>query len=197
MFFIVRLAPSVLAPLLTLFVLPLPADAQSATQAAVAGERSEAACPSEAHRASDYAIGEWVGTVKIPAEDGTLRVDPSVTSEARLAPAADGCALVETRAVYRDGREPTHILTVRAYDADSGEWHQLLVSSRPAVLRFRGEVSDGNLRFVTPRPGGEELVRVTDRRVDEGGFDRVIEASRDSGRNWILEDVVEYRSPER
>ncbi len=168
---------------------------QSGVRAETATEISAKACPGEAHRASDYAIGEWVGTVKVPEDDGTLRVDPTVTSEARMELAADGCALVETRAVHRDGRDPTHILTVRAYDPDSGRWHQFLVSSRPAVLRFRGELSGGNLRFVTPRPGSEELVRVTDRRVDGGGFDRVIEASRADGRSWALEDVVEYRSP--
>lgn len=147
------------------------------------------------HRASDYVLGRWIGTVMIPNPDGSLVVDRTVSSEAEFTPVADGCALVERRTVRRDGNE-TAILTVRAYDPDGEDWHQLLVSTRPVVLRFTGErSSSGDLRFVTARPGGEELVRVTDRRIESGGFNRIIEASSDGGRTWTLEDVVEYRRP--
>lgn len=168
---------------------------ESAGRARPAAASNLDACPEAAHRMSDYAIGEWVGTVKLREADGSFTVDPSVRSEATLEPAIGGCALVERRAVYRDGRDPTRILTIRTYDPDGGRWRQLLISTRPVVLRFRGEVVDGNLRFVTERPGDEGLVRVTDRRVEGGGFDRIIEASSDGGESWVLEDVVEYRSP--
>ncbi|MFW6084755.1 MAG: hypothetical protein ACODAA_06030 [Gemmatimonadota bacterium] len=194
---------SLVLPCAALLILAGPAVAQrSASQfvdaTRASSEPAATACPGERHRASDYAIGEWVGTVKIPEADGTLRVDTTVTSEARLETAADGCALVEWRVVRRDGRDPTHIITVRAYDPESGRWHQFLASSRPALIRFRGEIAGGDLRFVAPRAGGdgsEDLVRVTDRRIDGTGFDRVIESSENGGRSWVLEDVVEYRSP--
>lgn len=155
---------------------------------------SSSTCDGE-HRASDYVLGRWIGTVMIPGPGGSMEVDRTVRSEAEFTLAVDGCALVERRTVRRDGNV-TDILTVRAYDAEGEGWHQLLVSTRPVVLRFTGERSpSGELRFVTSRPGDEELVRVTDRRVEGEGFDRVIEASRDGGETWTLEDVVEYRRP--
>ena len=63
------------------------------------------------------------------------------------------------------------------------------------MLRFHGEPGPEGPRFVTVRPEGEDLVRVTDRPVDPAGFDRIIESSDDGGRSWTLEDVVEYRRP--
>ena len=153
------------------------------------------ACQDEPHRVSDYQLGRWVGTVKIPGSDGSMTVDSTVRSEAILERMPGGCAFIERRVVFRDGRPTTRIHTVRAYDPGAARWYQFLVSSQPVVIRFEGERSETGLRFTAPRSEGEGLVRVTDRAADSAGFDRVIEASDDGGVTWILEDVVEYRRP--
>jgi hypothetical protein len=153
-------------------------------------------CRGLAHRASDHTLGRWEGTVTVPGPDGRREIDRTVRLEAELELAAGGCAIVERRIVHREGRsESTRVLTVRAYDPDTERWHQLLVSSRPAVIRFRGESGPEGLAFVTLRPERERLVRVTDRPADPVGFDRVVESSDDGGRTWTLDDVVEFRRP--
>lgn len=149
----------------------------------VSGDDVDPRCRSDVHRASDYALGRRVGTVKVPGTDGGMEIDGSVRTEAHLELAAGGCAIIERRIVHREGRrEPSRVLTVRAYDPDEGRWDQLLVGNGPVVLRFRGESSQQGLRFATVPPQGEAMVRVTDRPVEPAGFDRVIGSSGDSGR---------------
>lgn len=191
------LAPPILGSALTVLAVVVPLKAQDATPVQPRDTGVQASCSDAAHRASDYVLGRWSGTVKIPADDGTMVVDSTVRSSSELQRAAGGCAIVEWRVVDRDGRDPTRILTVRAFDPDVGRWRQWLVSSRPAVLRFRDGGGEGTgLRFVAPRDR-EGLVRVTDRPAGEAGFDRIIEGSEDGGETWTLEDVVEYRRPGR
>lgn len=186
------LATSTIGLAAVVLALPEPAGAQARPEIDPRDAEVRPACGDAAHRASDYVLGRWSGTVKIPADDGTMVVDSTVRSISELRRAAGGCAIVEWRVVDRDGRNPTRILTVRAFDPAAGEWSQWMASSRPSVLRFQDGGREGSgLRFVATRDEGG-LVRVTDRPMDDG-FDRVIEGSEDAGATWTLEDIVEYR----
>ena len=92
--------------------------ADSATTVSI-GDDVDPRCRAEMHRSSDYALGHWVGTVKIQGPDDGMEIDRTVRTEARLELAAGGCAIVERRIVRRDGRpRPNRVLTVRAYDPD-------------------------------------------------------------------------------
>ena len=105
------------------------------------------------------------------------------------------CALEEDWEATKDGRVLFTAKVLRAYDAPAQRWSVYYVDNQLNSQVYEGRREASQWRFFRTRPdqGVPIQVRLTWRPIG-GGYEQLIERSRDRGVSWTLGGVVKYRS---
>jgi hypothetical protein len=156
-------------------------------------------CNSPQARAFDFWIGDWRIEQKILRQDGSWLKEDAKTS---VAPALDGCALVEhwegTVQFFWEGmKQPEAMrgLSVRSYDAKSGNWSIYWMDTRSPRfgVPYVGRLEEGGGEFFREwqAPQGKRRGRITFTRAgpDEVHWDLAI--SKDDGKSWSTIWIME------
>lgn len=105
------------------------------------------------------------------------------------------CALEEDWEAAKDGRVLFTAKVLRAYDAPTQRWLVYYVDNQLNSQVYEGRREASQWRFFRTRldQGVPIQARLTWRPI-HGGYEQLIERSRDRGVRWTLGGVVKYRS---
>lgn len=148
-------------------------------------------CPDSLGRSMAFLRGRWEGrSYSIAGTDTTLDATMTVRSE----PLFGSCAIEERWHAVRNGRTLFTAAVVRSYDAPTQRWQVHYVDDQLNSQVYEGRWEGGEWRFFRTRMEGSApiVVRLTWRRT-EGGYEQLIERSRDAGTTWTLGGFVRYR----
>lgn len=136
----------------------------------------EAAAPcmsSEAYRAFDFWIGEWI----VETPDGKKAGENSITR------AAGGCLLQEK---WRSARGSSG-QSINYYDPSDSLWHQVWVDDAGNIGYFEGRLENGSMvlkgRWINP-DGSSYLLNGTWSQLADGRVRQHFEQSADGGKTW-------------
>jgi hypothetical protein len=135
--------------------------------------------------------GRWEGrSYSIAGADTTLDATMMVRSQ----PLFGLCALEERWQAVQNGRTLFSAAVVRSYDAPTQRWLVHYVDDQLNSQTYEGRWELGRWRFLRTRldKGVPILVRLTWQKT-EGGYEQLIERSRDAGKSWTLGGFVTYR----
>lgn len=153
---------------LLLFLLSSAAPTVSAQQAA-----PPPACTSEAHRAFDYWVGEWL------VSDSTGK--PIATSS--ITRVSDGCAIAEHWQPFRgkSGR------SLSWFAPSDGMWHQQWIDGSGWIALFHGAPDSGEMvlaESAVGKPAGQPISRMRYLKRPDGAVRQVLWTSTDGGTTW-------------
>lgn len=174
----------------SLLALPLPAVVQET-----------GACAAPEARQFDFWIGDWDIRQRILQQDGTwLELEASTS----VSPALEGCALVEhwsgTVQFFWEGMtepEPMEGLSVRAYDAEAGDWSIHWMDTRtprfgePYRGTFDGDRGEFFRSWETPQ--GPRTGRITFSDIAPDAVTWELAISADGGDSWTTLWIMEMR----
>lgn len=163
-----------------------------AAAAGAADSQTSQPCSAPEARQFDFWLGEWDIRQSILRQDGSWLALPARTS---VSSALDGCALVEhwegdVLFFWEGMTEPRSRrgLSVRAYDAESGNWYiHWMDSGTPRFgSPFVGGFTVGRGEFVreSETPQGRRLTRITFSNATERSVDWELAVSGDGGTSW-------------
>jgi hypothetical protein len=135
--------------------------------------------------------GRWQGrSYSIAGRDTTLDAIMKVHSR----PLFGRCALEERWEALKDGRVLFNAKVLRAYDASTQRWSVYYVDNQLNSQVYEGRREAAQWRFFRTRldQGVPIQVRLT-WRPTQGGYEQLIERSRDGGATWTLGAFVTYR----
>jgi hypothetical protein len=135
--------------------------------------------------------GHWQGrSYSIAGRDTTLDALMKVHSQ----PLFGRCALEERWEAMKDGRVLFTAKVLRAYDASTQRWSVYYVDNQLNSQVYEGRREAAQWRFFRTRleQGVPIQVRLT-WRPTQGGYEQLIERSRDGGATWTLGAFVTYR----
>jgi hypothetical protein len=148
-------------------------------------------CSDTISRGMAFLQGHWEGrSYSIAGSDTTLDALMSVHSQ----PVYGGCVLEERWQAENKGLVLFRAKVLRAYDAQTRRWLVYYVDDQLNSQFYEGQLQDGSWRFIRTRldNGKPIMVRLTWSRTT-GGYDQLIERSRDSGASWIVAGWVTFR----
>lgn len=170
-----------------------------------AEEHSSRPCNSSEARAFDFWIGNWRIEQQILHRDGTwLAFD----AESSVAPALDGCALVEhwegsVQFFWEDMHQPSQMkgLSVRAYDPQTQKWyiHWMDTLTPHFGGAYAGNFAEGRGTFFREweMAEGTRVGRITFSDITADSVQWELAVSSDEGRNWTSLWVMNmHRSPD-
>jgi hypothetical protein len=149
-------------------------------------------CADSVAKSMVFLQGQWQGrSYSISGRDTTFDAVMKVRSQ----PLFGGCALEEHWEAMKDGQTLFTAKTVRAYDAPSQRWSVYYVDDQLNSQAYEGRRDGTQWRFVRTRMdrGVPIQVRLT-WRPTPGGYEQLIERSRDKGATWVLGGFVTFRS---
>jgi hypothetical protein len=134
--------------------------------------------------------GKWQGrSYSITGRDTVLDGLMKVHSR----PLFGHCALVEDWTASKDGQALFTAKVVRAYDASTHRWSVYYVDDQLNAQIYEGRWDANRWRFLRTRLDHGVPVQVRLTWVPtEGGYDQLIERSRDGGATWSLGGFVTF-----
>jgi hypothetical protein len=175
-------------------ILALSAILLSAPLSSGAGQGNDAAaagCPDSVSRAVAFLRGSWQGqSYGITGQDTTIDAIMRIRSESRFG----GCVLEESWDAEHKGKRLFRARVLRAYDGPAGRWLVYYADDQLNSQFYEGSKADGHWRFIRRRMDGNTpiLVRLT-WKPTAGGYEQLIERSRDSGKTWTLGGLARFR----
>ncbi len=142
-----------------------------------AQELNAAACETAEAKAFDFLIGEW----QLASGSGGLRIEKILR----------GCSLRES---WKNERGES--LLFRSYDISRQRWFLLfLMDDRLSYQSWEGRWESGQWRFYRDwmLDGQPVLSRTYWNPLSAGGFEKIVEQSRDGGKTWRLHDKSVYQ----
>jgi hypothetical protein len=136
--------------------------------------------------------GRWEGrSYSVSGRDTVMDALMKVHSQ----PLFGGCALEERWEATKDGQILFTAKVMRAYDALTQRWSVYYVDDQLNSQTYEGRREATQWRFVRVRldQGVPIHVRLTWRPI-KGGYEQLIERSRDGGATWVLGGFVTFRS---
>ena len=161
-----------------------------AVSPALAGQDPGAACGDSLQSTVAFLQGTWQGrSYSIAGRDTVL----DGLMKVRSRPLFGHCALEEDWTATKDGQTLFTAKVVRAYDASTRRWSVYYVDDQLNSQIYEGRRDATGWRFVRTRldNGSTIHVRLTWRPA-EGGYEQLIERSRDGGKTWVLGGFVAF-----
>lgn len=143
-----------------------------------AQERNAPACDTAEAKAFDFLVGEWRAADNAAA---TMRIEKGLR----------GCAL---REVWQDARGEGWLL--RSFDAARQKWFLLfLMDDRLSYQSWEGRWEANQWRFYREwmLEGQSILSRTYWNPLPSGGFEKLVEQSRDGGKTWRMHAKSVYQ----
>lgn len=147
-------------------------------------------CGDSLGRVMAFLQGRWQGrSYSVSGRDTVLDALMKVHSR----PLFGHCALEEHWEAVKDGHVLFTAKVVRAYDAPTQRWSVYYVDDQLNSQIYEGRSEADQWRFFRTRMdrGVPIQVRLTWRPI-EGGYEQLIERSRDGGTNWVLGGIVKF-----
>jgi hypothetical protein len=149
-------------------------------------------CSDSLGKSMAFLPGHWEGrSYSIAGRDTVLDALMKVHSQ----PLFGRCALEERWEAVKDDRVLFTAKVLRAYDAPTQRWSVHYVDDQLNSQVYEGRREGGQWRFFRTRldQGVPIQVRLTWRPI-RGGYEQLIERSRDGGATWALGAFVTYQS---
>ena len=133
-------------------------------------------CETEARRAFDFWLGEWI--VHAPGQDEPV-------GRSAISKMSGGCAVRET---WMPFKQPNGT-SLTMLNANTGRWEQVWIGSDGQRVEFEGGIVDGKMILTgywnnLAGPGKHALIRMTFTRMDASTVRQFGEASTDHGLTW-------------
>lgn len=148
-------------------------------------------CSDSLGQSMAFLQGHWQGrSYSIVGRDTTLDAIMKVHSQ----PLFGHCALEERWEALKDGQVLFTARVLRAYDAPTQRWSVYYVDNQLNSQVYEGRREGAQWRFFRTRldQGVPIQVRLT-WRPTQGGYEQLIERSRDGDATWTLGAFVTYR----
>jgi hypothetical protein len=150
------------------------------------------ACNDSLGKSMAFLEGHWEGrSYSISGRDTTFDAVMKVNSQ----PLFGHCALEERWEAVKDGRVLFTAKVFRGYDAPTRRWSVYYVDDQLNSQIYEGRQEAGQWRFFRTRldQGVPIQVRLSWRPI-AGGYEQLIERSRDRGSTWTLGGFVTFHS---
>jgi hypothetical protein len=150
------------------------------------------ACADSVAGGMAFLLGHWQGrSYSVAGRDTTLDAVMTVRSQRLFG----GCALEEHWEAAQNGRTLFTAKVIRAYDASSGRWSVYYVDDQLNSQIYEGRRDATTWRFIRTRLDGDVPIQVRlTWRPSGGGYEQLIERSRDGGATWVLGGFVTFRA---
>lgn len=148
------------------------------------------ACTDSVGKSMAFLQGHWRGrSYSVSGRDTVLDALMKVHSQSLFG----RCALEEHWEAVKDDRVLFTAKVTRAFDAPTRRWTVYYVDDQLNSQVYDGRPEAGEWRFFRTRmdQGVPIQVRLT-WRPREGGYEQLIERSRDGGATWILGGIVRF-----
>ena len=148
------------------------------------------ACTDSIGGSMAFLQGDWTGrSYSVAGRDTVLDGHMTVHSEALFG----DCALQESWKATKDGSVLFTAKVTRAYDASTKHWMVYYVDDGLNSQIYDGRLESGEWRFFRTRMDGSVPVQVRlTWRPRDGGYEQLIERSRDGGATWTLGGFVRF-----